>query len=150
MFNQNAQCYLIDGDNIRAGLTADLGFSHDDRSENIRRVAEVARLFNNAGMVVISALISPFARDRELARKIIGQNNFIEIYVSTPLAECESRDVKGLYKKARSGTLPEFTGVDSPYEIPHMPDITISTVSRSIEECSLELFEKVRKRIWVD
>lgn len=148
LFNQKAQCYLLDGDNLRAGLNGDLEFSEDDRSENIRRVAEVARLFNNAGNIAVCTLISPLEKNRESARKIVGKSNFVEIYVSTPLDECEKRDVKGLYHKARSGNLPFFTGIDSPYEQPLSADLTVSTVSDSIENCSRKIFEFVRDRIW--
>lgn len=124
---------LLDGDNIRLGLNKNLGFKENDRIENIRRVAEVAKLMNDAGLIVITAFISPFARDRESAREIIGED-FIEIYVSTPIEECERRDVKGLYKKARAGELPNFTGISSPYEVPLNPQITISTSDCKLTE----------------
>lgn len=124
---------LLDGDNIRLGLNKNLGFKEKDRIENIRRVAEVAKLMNDAGLIVITAFISPFARDRENARKIIGED-FIEIYVNTPIEECERRDVKGLYKKARAGELPNFTGISSPYEEPLNPQITISTSDCKLTE----------------
>lgn len=118
-------CFVLDGDNVRQGLNKNLSFSIDDRSENIRRVAEVARLMNEAGLIVITALISPFTADREVARRIVGRECFREVYVNTPLAVCESRDPKGLYGKARSGALSEFTGVSSPYEPPESPDWVI-------------------------
>ena len=119
--------YILDGDNLRLGLNSDLGFSKRDRAENIRRVAEVARLFNEAGTIVLSAFISPLESDRNLARKIIGVDNFIEVFVHCPINVCEKRDVKGLYAKARKGLLPNFTGIDSPFEPPKQPDIIIKT-----------------------
>ncbi len=119
--------YLLDGDNVRLGLNNDLGFSSKDRKENIRRISEVARLFNDAGIIVLSAFISPLESDRNQARELIGVENFIEIFVHCPLHICEKRDVKGLYAKARKGLLPNFTGIDAPFENPRQPDLTIST-----------------------
>ena len=119
--------YLLDGDNVRLGLNNDLGFSSKDRTENIRRIAEVARLFNEAGIIVLSAFISPLESDRNQARELIGVENFIEIFVHCPLHVCEKRDVKGLYAKARKGLIPNFTGIDAPFENPKQPDLTIST-----------------------
>ena len=120
-------CYVLDGDNVRHGLNRDLGFSPEHRSENIRRIAEVARLMNQAGLIVIAAFISPFRADRSMARTIIGTDNFWEVHVSTSLAVCESRDPKGLYAKARHGQVAEFTGISSPYEVSDSPDLTIDT-----------------------
>ena len=125
---------LLDGDNIRMGLNKNLGFEPEDRIENIRRIAEVARLMNDAGLIVLTAFISPFASDRQNARDIIGEGNFVEIYVSTPLEECERRDIKGLYRKAREGRIPNFTGISSPYEVPGKAEIVIDTSRQSIEE----------------
>ncbi len=125
---------LLDGDNVRQRLNRDLGFTEADRVENIRRVAEVAWLLNEAGLIVLTAFISPYARDRNRAREIIGES-FVEVYVSTDLAECERRDVKGLYKKARSGEIPNFTGISSPFEAPEHPEITIDTTGQDIESC---------------
>lgn len=125
---------LLDGDNIRMGLNKNLGFEPEDRIENIRRIAEVARLMNDAGLIVLTAFISPFASDRQNARDIIGEGNFVEIYVSTPLEECERRDIKGLYRKAREGRIPNFTGISSPYEVPEKAEIVIDTSRQSIEE----------------
>jgi adenylylsulfate kinase len=119
--------YLLDGDNVRLGLNNDLGFSSKDRTENIRRIAEVARLFNEAGIIVLSAFISPLESDRNQARELIGIENFIEIFVHCPLHICEKRDVKGLYAKARKGLIPNFTGIDAPFENPKQPNLTIST-----------------------
>ena len=119
--------YLLDGDNVRLGLNNDLGFSSKDRTENIRRIAEVARLFNEAGIIVLSAFISPLASDRAQARRLISPENFIEIFINCPLHVCEKRDVKGLYAKARKGLIPNFTGIDAPFENPKQPDLTVNT-----------------------
>lgn len=124
--------YLLDGDNVRMGLCRDLGFSDADREENIRRVAEVARLFVDAGLIVITAFISPFRRDRALAREVIGEGAFIEVFVDTPLAECERRDPKGLYGKARAGLIRNFTGIDSAYESPVSPHVHIDTLREDL------------------
>ncbi len=126
--------YLLDGDNLRHGLNKDLGFSFEDRVENIRRVAEVAKLFVDAGIIVLVAFISPFLKEREKAKEIIGKENFIEIFVDTPLKECIKRDPKGLYKKALNKEITEFTGIDSPYEPPENPDVRIKTLEQSVEE----------------
>jgi bifunctional enzyme CysN/CysC len=134
---------LLDGDNVRMGLNQNLGFSEEDRIENIRRTAEVSKLMNDAGLIVLAAFISPFARDRRHAREIIG-DRFAEVYVSTPLEECARRDVKGLYAKARAGTIPNFTGISSPYEIPEHPEATIDTTTRSIEENAKLLLQKLK------
>ena len=124
--------YILDGDNIRHGLNKDLGFSDADRVENIRRIAEVARLMADAGLIVITAFISPFQRERAMARELIGSEHFVEVYVSTPLAVCEQRDPKGLYKKARSGALPNMTGISSPYEAPEHPDFIADGANKTI------------------
>ena len=146
----NAEGYstmLLDGDNTRMGLNKDLGFRAGDRAENIRRVSEVAKLMNDAGLIVLTAFISPFAADRENARDTIGADSFFEVYVSTPIEECERRDVKGLYEKARRGEISNFTGVNSPFEAPREPAFAVDTTGRSIEELSDELFEAVKQRI---
>lgn len=134
---------LLDGDNIRMGLNRDLGFSDEDRTENIRRIAEVAKLMNDAGLIVLTSFISPFKQDRELARSIIGED-FVEIYVNTPLEECERRDVKGLYKKARKGEIPVFTGISSPYEAPEQPEIQIDTSKCSVEEAMEQVMKALK------
>ena len=134
---------LLDSDNIRMGLNCDLGFDETDRTENIRRFAEVSKLMNDAGLIVLSVLISPFQRDRYKAKKIIGADCFLEIYISTPLEECEKRDVKGLYRKARLGEIPNFTGIDSPYEPPENPDLEINTQEHSIEEAISQILELI-------
>jgi adenylylsulfate kinase len=140
---QGKHTYLLDGDNVRTGLCGDLGFSDDDRKENIRRVAEVSNLFADAGIIVIVAFISPFRQDRALARKIIGDGTFLEVFIDTPLAECERRDPKGLYGKARSGLIKNFTGIDSAYEAPDAPDIKISTIDHSIEGAVSTILSKL-------
>ena len=132
---------LLDGDNVRMGLNRDLGFTEEDRVENIRRIAEVAKLMNDAGLIVLVAFISPYARDREHAKKIIGES-FREVYVSTSLEECERRDVKGLYKKARDGKIPNFTGISSPYEVPLHPDMQVDTAARDVADIADEIIEK--------
>jgi adenylyl-sulfate kinase len=128
-------CYVMDGDNVRHGLSRDLGFSDDDRTENIRRIAEVAKLMNDAGLIVITAFISPLRSDREMARAIIGSDQYREVYVSTSIEVCESRDPKGLYKKARAGLVKDFTGVSSPYETPLSPTLTLDTGVMTQEAC---------------
>jgi len=126
--------YLLDGDNIRHGLNADLGFDEASRIENIRRIGEVSKLFVESGLMVLSAFISPFQKDREMVRALVDKDEFIEIFIDTPLAICESRDPKGLYQKARAGEIPNFTGISSPYEAPAHPEIHIPTDQLSIEE----------------
>ncbi len=136
-------CYVLDGDNVRHRLNRDLGFSATDRSENIRRIAEVAHLMNDAGLIVITSFISPFRADRAMAKKIIGADRFREVFVSTPLTVCETRDPKGLYKKARDGQLPEFTGISSPYEYPEYADLTIDTSSNNLDDSLKHLMSLV-------
>jgi len=131
--------FVLDGDNIRHGLNRDLGFTSAERTENIRRVAEVARLFNEAGLIAITALISPYAADREAAREIIGSDRFLEIYLTADQLTCERRDPKGLYAKARSGQIPEFTGVIARYEPPETPALFLDTASQTIDECVEEI-----------
>ena len=138
---------VLDGDNLRFGLNRDLSFSKRDRTENIRRVAEVARLFNAAGTIVLVSVISPFRADRENAGRIIGAERFYEVYVSTPLEVCEVRDGKGLYKRARAGEIEEFTGISSPYEAPESPFLRLNTVGRTVEESAEDLLTRVRPLI---
>lgn len=137
---------LLDGDNVRFGLNRDLGFSQEDRVENIRRIAEVAKLLNDAGLIVLTSFISPYRADRQAAREILG-DSFIEVYVCTPLEECERRDVKGLYQAARKGEIAEFTGITSAYEQPLSPEIKIDTTGRDIQECALEVADALEK-LW--
>lgn len=134
LFALGKHTYLLDGDNIRHGLTCDLGFSDSDRIENIRRIGEVAKLFVDAGMIVITAFISPFQSDRDRVRALVNEGEFIEIFIDTPLAICEQRDPKGLYIKARQGTIPLFTGISSPYEQPKAPEVHIQTAHQNVEE----------------
>ena len=136
LFERGHMTYLLDGDNIRHGLNGDLGFDDAARIENIRRIGEVSKLFVDAGMIVLSAFISPFCEDRDRVRALVGEGEFLEVFVDTPLAVCESRDPKGLYKKARAGEIPHFTGIDSPYEAPDAPEIHIKTDSCDVKACA--------------
>ncbi|MDM4767550.1 adenylyl-sulfate kinase [Pelomonas sp. SE-A7] len=140
------QVAVLDGDVLRAGLCKDLGFSTADRHENIRRVAEVARLMNDAGVTVICALISPLRADRQMARQIIGREAFVEVHVAASLEACERRDPKGLYKKARAGQIPMFTGIDSPYEEPESPDLVLDTDEQTLGDSVLRLLAVVQGR----
>lgn len=135
--------YLLDGDNIRFGLNKDLNFTDEGRIENIRRIGEVSKLFLDAGVIVLSAFISPFISDRAQVKEIVGANNFLEVFVDAPLEVCEQRDVKGLYKKARAGEVKNFTGIDSPYEKPTTPDLHIPTHQLSIEQSMELIVEKL-------
>lgn len=146
LFAEGLSVYRLDGDNLRSGLNRNLGFSHEDRCENIRRVAEVAKLFNDAGVSVICSLISPMHSDRASAKEIIGPESFIEVYLSTPITECERRDPHGLYQKARSGVIAQFTGVSAPYEPPTSPDIELDTAVLSIEQCLERVVQVLVKR----
>ncbi|WP_216829501.1 adenylyl-sulfate kinase [Alkalihalobacterium elongatum] len=136
LFERHLNSYVLDGDNIRHGLNKGLGFSDEDRKENIRRIGEVAKLFVDAGVITSTAFISPFREDRENVRKMVETGEFVEIYVKCSLEKCEERDPKGLYKKARAGEIPEFTGISSPYEEPVSPELTIETDSISVEEAA--------------
>jgi adenylyl-sulfate kinase len=138
-------CYRLDGDNLRHGLNRDLGFSPADRHENIRRVAEVARLMNDAGLIVITAFISPYLHDRAMARQIIGAERFVEVYLCTDLATCERRDPKGLYAKARRGEITEFTGINAPYEVPTAAEVVMDTGSLTVEEAAARLLGEARR-----
>lgn len=135
LFEKGIRTYVLDGDNIRLGLNKDLGFSREARQENIRRVAEVAKLFTDAGIINITAFISPYIQDRLSARNIQEPGDFIEVYVKCPISICEKRDPKGLYKKAKAGLIKEFTGIDDPYEEPLNPEIIIETNKESIDDC---------------
>lgn len=139
LISEGKAAYVLDGDNVRHGLNRDLGFSAEDRSENIRRIAEVAKLMNDAGLIVITAFISPFQADRAMARDIIGDKNFKEVYVSTPIAVCEQRDPKKLYQRARKGEVAEFTGITSPYESPTAPALVIDTSILTQDEAVQQL-----------
>ena len=139
MFDMGLHTYILDGDNIRTGLNKGLGFSEEDRKENIRRIGEVSKLFVDAGVIVGTAFISPFRSDRDMVRSIVKPNEFIEIFVDAPLDVCESRDPKGLYKKARAGEIKQFTGIDSPYEPPLHAEIHIHTNEKSVDDCAQEV-----------
>jgi len=147
LYGKNFKTYLLDGDNVRSGLNKDLDFSDHARKENIRRIGEVSKLFLDAGLVVLSAFISPFEEDRNLVREIVGSENFIEVFVDCPLDVCEQRDTKGLYKKARLGQVRNFTGITSAYERPLNPAITINTHLQSINESLTLLTEFIIPRI---
>ncbi len=131
--------YVLDGDNIRHGLNSDLGFSPEEREENIRRIGEVARLFADAGAVVLTAFISPYRRDRERVRALLGQGEFVEVFVDTPLEICEARDPKGLYKKARAGEISNFTGINAPYEAPGSPEVHLETADLGVDEAAAKV-----------
>lgn len=146
LFTQNVNTYVLDGDNIRHGLNSDLGFSDNDRKENIRRIAEVAKLFVDNGTITITAFISPFREDRERARAILPQGEFIEVYIKCPLQACEERDPKGLYKKARNGEIPAFTGIDSPYEEPVNPELVIDTDGLSVQQSAAQIIQYLQDR----
>lgn len=137
--------YLLDGDNIRHGLNSDLGFTDQDRAENIRRIAEVAKLMTDAGLIVLTAFISPFRKEREMARALFAPGEFIEIHVDTPLAVAEKHDPKGLYKKARQGLLKNFTGIDSPYETPEQPEIHLKTAAGSAENMAEQVMLRLTR-----
>lgn len=147
LFEKNIHTYVLDGDNIRLGINNNLGFTETDRTENIRRVAEIAKLMVDAGIIVITSFISPFAADREMARSIIGQANFVEIFVDCPLNICEQRDVKGLYAKARKGEIKNFTGIDSAFDIPLSPDLIVDTNKVSVEECIDLVLKKIEPKL---
>lgn len=136
LFKRRRKTYLLDGDNVRHGLNKDLGFSETDRIENIRRIGEVSKLFVDSGLIVLTAFISPFKADRQIARSLVKYDEFIEVFIDTPLEICEGRDPKGLYKKARDGAIKNFTGISSPYEAPEEPQIHITTEKYSIKECT--------------
>lgn len=140
-------CRILDGDNIRCGINSDLGFSESDRRENIRRIAEVCKLFTSTGVITLAAFVSPTRDLRRMAAEIIGRDDFVEIYVSTPIEECERRDVKGLYAKARRGEIADFTGVSAPFEAPDAADIVIDTSNIGIEECVRQIMERLAPRI---
>ena len=134
LYKLSCRTFVLDGDNVRHGLTSNLTFSDDDRKENIRRIGEVAKLMMESGVITMTAFISPFREDRDLIRKLLSQDDFIEIYCKASLEACESRDVKGLYKRARAGEIKNYTGIDSPYEAPNNPELIIDTEHESLEE----------------
>lgn len=146
LHNKGCHTFVFDGDNVRHGLCADLGFSDEDRAENIRRIGEMVRLFTQAGVIALTAFISPFQRDREFVRQLVTPVDFIEIYCQCDLETCERRDVKGLYKKARAGEIPNFTGISSPYEEPENADLVIDTGRTPLESCAEHVLALLAER----
>ena len=138
--------FVLDGDNVRHGLNQNLGFSPEDRTENIRRIGEVAKLFADAGMIVLTSFISPYREDRDRVRALHEEGRFLEVFVAADLATCESRDVKGLYKKARAGEIPEFTGISAPYEEPLRPELVLDTAGCDVEQCVAELLDCLERQ----
>ena len=146
LHQMGCRTFVLDGDNVRHGLCGDLGFSNEDRIENIRRVGEVAKLFMEAGIIVLTAFISPFRSDRERVRGMVEHGDFMEIYCDSPLEVCETRDVKGLYKKARAGQIAEFTGITSPYEQPENPELAVNTGAAELSDCVAQVLEEMEHR----
>ena len=147
LFQQGIKTYTLDGDNIRKGINNDLSFSPEDRTENIRRIAEVANLMIDAGLVVLAAFVSPYKKDRENIKSIVKDVNFVEIFINTSIEECERRDVKGLYKKARAGEIKNMTGISAPYEAPENPDIEIKTEDESIEAAAQRIVDYITPKL---
>ena len=147
LIKQGLFTYILDGDNIRQGVNKDLSFSPEDRSENIRRIAEISNLMLDAGLITLAAFVSPYLKDRALVKKIVGENNFIEIFVNTSLEVCEHRDVKGLYKKARSGEIKNMTGISAPYEAPVKPNLEVVTDGQPIEESVKTILEFINTKL---
>ncbi|MEK6806750.1 MAG: adenylyl-sulfate kinase [Pseudomonadota bacterium] len=145
LFRTDHHSYLLDGDNVRMGLNKNLGFTDADRVENIRRIGEVAKLFADAGLIAITAFISPFRADRDLVRALVAPGEFFEVYVKAPLDVCEQRDPKGLYKKARAGQIKQFTGIDSPYEEPSNPELVIDTAAQNLEQSTQLLLSRLKQ-----
>lgn len=146
LFKNGIKNYVLDGDNIRHGLNKDLGFTEEERTENIRRIGEVSKLFVDSAQVVLTAFISPFRADREIVRNLLEDNEFVEVYVKCPIDECEKRDPKGLYVKARQGIIPDFTGISSPYEEPENPELEVETNLYSVEECVDQIMDYLQYR----
>jgi len=146
LVEENIKTYTLDGDNVRKGINKDLTFSEEDRSENNRRIGEIANLFVDAGMVVFAAFVAPFEKDRNFIKETVGSENYVEVFVNTSLEECEKRDVKGLYKKARKGEIKDMTGISSPYEVPLRPDIRV-TEKESVEEAVNRIYELIRPKL---
>ena len=146
LHDYGARTYVLDGDNVRKGLCKDLGFSEPDRIENIRRIGEMSRIMMDAGLIVMTAFISPFRRDRRIVRELVEAGDFIEIFCDTPLSVCESRDIKGLYKKARAGEIPEFTGISSPYETPENLELIVESGDSTVEDCVDEIINFLKEK----
>ena len=149
LHNRGAKSYVLDGDNVRHGLNKNLGFTPEDRKENIRRIGEVAKLFVDAGLIAMTAFISPYKEDRESARKLLKEEEFIEVFVKCPLPVCEQRDPKGIYRKAKAGQINEFTGVSAPYEEPQNPEIVLETDKMSLDECIASLLDYLVKNEYI-
>lgn len=149
LYEQGLSTYILDGDNIRSGLNKDLDFSEDARRENIRRIGEVAKLMTEAGVITLTAFISPFVEEREMVKQLVGADRYVEVFVDCPLEECEKRDVKGLYAKARKGEISNFTGISSPFEEPENPDVRIPTAEMSVEDGVERIMEVLRGRLAV-
>jgi adenylylsulfate kinase len=147
LYKQNLHTYTLDGDNVRKGLNSNLTFSPEDRKENIRRIGEVANLMVDAGLIVLAAFVSPYAEDRAAVKNIVGPQNFVEVFINTPVEECERRDVKGLYAMARAGEISNFTGINAPYEAPVAPDVEIDTTMVSVEEAVSLIMKFIGERI---
>ncbi len=146
LYQRGCRTFVLDGDNVRHGLCSDLGFSSKDRVENIRRIGEMAKLFMEAGVIVLTAFISPFRNDREHVRGMVEHGDFIEVFCNAPLEICEARDVKGMYKKARAGLIPEFTGISSPYEAPANPELTVNTGGAELDDCIKQVIDGMTSR----
>ncbi len=146
LWERGIRAYILDGDNVRHGLNKNLGFSPEDRTENIRRIGEVAKLFTEAGVVALTAFISPYRADRDQVRTIMADGDFVEVHVDCPVEVCEQRDVKGLYKKARAGEIKEFTGISAPYEAPEKPELTINTAGQSVEASANQILAYLEKQ----
>lgn len=147
LYKLGIKTYSLDGDNIRNGINKDLSFAPEDRTENIRRIAEIANLMVDAGVVVLAAFVSPYKKDRENIKKIVQEENFVEVFVNTSLAECERRDVKGLYQKARAGEIKNMTGISAPYEAPENPDIEIKTEENTVEEAVSKILKHITPKL---
>ena len=146
LFERGCQAYILDGDNVRFGLNRDLGFSPEDRTENIRRIGEVAKLMLDAGTIVLTAFISPYRTDRDVNRDLVEEGDFLEVYAKCSLEECERRDPKGLYQKARAGEIPEFTGISAPYEEPLHPELVVETDAHDVDDCVKQILTELERR----
>ncbi|MCI1576851.1 MAG: adenylyl-sulfate kinase [Weizmannia coagulans] len=150
LHGRGIRTYILDGDNIRHGLNKNLGFSPEDRKENIRRIGEVSKLFVDAGVMVLTAFISPYRADRDMVRELVEDNEFVEIYVNCPLEECEQRDPKGLYKKARNGEIQNFTGIDAPYEAPEHPELVVETDKQPLEQAVEQVIRFLEEKGYIE
>jgi adenylylsulfate kinase len=148
LYGEGIRTFSLDGDNIRIGINSDLGFTPEDRSENLRRIGHISKLFVDSGAVVLASFIAPYEKDREFIKKTVTEENYIEIYVSTSLEECERRDTKGLYKKAREGKIKDFTGISAPYEAPKKPLLALSTECTAIEDLVEIIYEKIKEKLY--